>query len=706
MFVTRKTLLNSAIALCLAPAALADEVLPEEPLERITIRGEYRQIPINQAATSVSVLGRETIEERAAVHIEDVLNAIPNVNFSGGTSRARFIQIRGIGERSQFVDPINPSVGLLIDGINYSGLGQAAQLFDISQVEVYRGPQSGRFGADGLAGMMVMETTRPGKELSGIWELGVGNYDELKGGVAVGGSLGALGQARVSIYQHSDDGFTNNIYLNRDDTQQRDELTARFNLYSDLGNDWQLRTTLHALNQDNGYDAFSLDNNRNTLSDQPGEDDLSSNAARFALSYTGLQHSELQLSYSTLSADSTYSYDEDWSYVGIAPGWEYSSFDSYVRDRRDHTLEARWLSTAPMDFAGVPTDWVLGLYGYQRDEDLRRDFFNWDLYTQATFLSSYESDHTAIYGELTQHLSSSWQLVTGLRAERYENDYADSNGITAQPEDTMWGGRISLSYMPDNNSLWYTTLARGYKPGGVNGAALGKAKDQQLSEIEDFLLARATFAPELLSSLEVGYKFNSDDDRLVLRSALFYHSRDDVQLKSWINRQQSFVGYIENAASGEAMGAEVELSYQVSEPLRSFVNLGLLNTEIEGFVTEDGMDMSGRDQAHAPNYQVNAGFDYQLTETLQLTVQADAKDSFYYSNSHNQESDSMVLLHANLAWQLNNWQLSLWARNLTDEEYGIRGFYFGNDPRIGYEPELFEQFGEPRRFGVTASFRF
>ena len=151
---------------------LVASLATEDSIERITVQGQYRSTYVNEAPTSVSVMTRDAIDERHGTHMEEVLNRIPNLNFSSGSSRARFIQIRGVGERSQFVDPINPSVGILVDGINYSGLGQAAQLFDISQVEVYRGPQSGRFGADGMAGMLVLDSTQPNSQFAGMWQLG------------------------------------------------------------------------------------------------------------------------------------------------------------------------------------------------------------------------------------------------------------------------------------------------------------------------------------------------------------------------------------------------------------------------------------------------------------------------------------------------------------------------------------------------------
>src|SRR3569833_693737 len=85
-------------------------------------------------------------------HFEDVLAQVPNLNWAGGTARPRYFQIRGIGEREQYEGEPNPSVGFLIDDVDFSGIGMAASLFDVSQVEVLRGPQGSRLGANARAG--------------------------------------------------------------------------------------------------------------------------------------------------------------------------------------------------------------------------------------------------------------------------------------------------------------------------------------------------------------------------------------------------------------------------------------------------------------------------------------------------------------------------------------------------------------------------
>jgi iron complex outermembrane receptor protein len=107
---------------------------------------------------SVTVMGGDTLREAGVQHLQDVLGLVPNLNWASGSSRPRYFQLRGIGENDQWQGAPNPSVGFLIDGMDFSGVGMAATLFDVEQVEVLRGPQGAIHGANALAGLINVRT--------------------------------------------------------------------------------------------------------------------------------------------------------------------------------------------------------------------------------------------------------------------------------------------------------------------------------------------------------------------------------------------------------------------------------------------------------------------------------------------------------------------------------------------------------------------
>lgn len=178
------------------------------------------------APVSASVLTDQLQRRRGAVHLQDVITLAPNLSSSAGASRNRFFQIRGIGERSQFVEPINPSVGILLDGIDLSGAGGALTLYDLNQVEVLRGPQGTLMGANALAGMIALQS-QPAESSVRAVDLGVERYDGRRIGVRLGGPLSNDLAARLAVQHYESDGYIDNDWLKRDDTNSREELTAR-----------------------------------------------------------------------------------------------------------------------------------------------------------------------------------------------------------------------------------------------------------------------------------------------------------------------------------------------------------------------------------------------------------------------------------------------------------------------------------------------
>lgn len=666
--------------------AVADEVT----LDPIVVSSDFREKKLSQTSNSVTVIGEEEIADKASEPFIEVLSSTPNVNFTAGASKAKYIQIRGIGERSQFETPINPSVGIMIDGIDFSHATLGATLFDVQQVEVLKGPQGTTFGANGLAGVVSLQSNEPTKETEGHIEATVGNYNTKAFGAAVGGTLiddTLLG--RFSIYKNSSDGFMKNSYLDRDDTNNIDELTAKAQLRWFISDQHTIDLNLIHVNIDNGYDAFTLDNSRDSHSDQPGQDTQKTNA--FALKST-YEFDKMRLisKISHSSSDMTYSYDEDWSYVGEfdASLWPYMGFDEYNREQKQTDIDVRLISNENGRIFGGKTDWTIGAYAKKFDEKLDR-YHPTDYGAELYFDSSYKSKNIALYTQLDTHINEKFTFVSGLRVEKWDAEYSDSHDVNIDNDEVMVGGKIGVNYQYSDTRLYYATLSRGYKPGGVNAGTTLSEEDK-------------TFATETLWNLDAGLNSSHFDNRLKSRLNLFYGKRKDMQVKLYQEDTHSFTDYLSNAAKGSYYGLESQLDYYPNDVLHLFSSIGLLRAEFDEYTAE----LEGRTPAQSPEYQYNVGLDYTFLENWMLKTNVEGKGSYYFSNTHDQKSDAYALWNASLSYNTDNWVASLWVRNITDEEYYVRGFYFPNDPGNGYVPELYTQKGAPRTIGLTVSYDF
>ena len=86
-------------------------------------------------------------------------------------------------------------------------------------------------------------------------------------------------------------------------------------------------------------------------------------------------------------------------------------------------------------------------------------------------------------------------------------------------------------------------------------------------------------------------------------------------------------------------------------------------------------------------------------------IDVTARDAFYFDVSHNQRSKAFELLNMRVGYESESWTASIWARNLFDKNYAVRGFYFGNEPP-DFPDTLYTRSGDPRQIGVTVEKRF
>ena len=679
-----------------------------ETIEEIVVKGSWRQISAEQEDSSVVFLNSEDIKVQSMKHFEQLSFLVPNLNFAASDSRARYFQIRGIGERSGYQGTPNSSVGFLIDDIDYSGQGGIATTFDVDQIEVYRGPQGSRIGANALAGLIYIQTKDPTENFEGTSELTLGSYGIKSAGIAFGGPLNKNKNVtyRLALRKDKADGFRKNLYLKRSDTSRKNESTSRLKVNWQLSNETKIKFLISQVDLDDPADIWTIDGSLNTLSDRPGMDSQKTNSYGMKV-FHAFNGFELQSFTSATDTDVVFSYDADWGNANSHAPYTYDYFSETLRDRKSFNQEFRAVSNAADFLKNNLMEWVVGAnYLELKESNLKNDdglygdpSDPFGPYVSVSSSSSrYKSSNISVFSNLDYLLSPSLKFSLGLRWEEWEADYSDSLKESFNPSDQMSGGKLSLIKNMPNGSNIYGSLARGYKQGGFNlGVGLvANSKNKNLS-----------YDPEFLTNYEIGINTKLLDSKMNLNGVVFYSDREDQQVLISTQTDPSdpntFSFLTQNAAEGVNYGLELNMDMAINESLEAFLNLGILKTKIKNW--QSRKDLEGRAQAHAPERNFALGLNWRPTMNTYLAVDFTGNSSFYYSDSHNNKSKSYTLTNLNLGYVKDNWNYELWARNIFDEHYSVRGFYFGNEAP-NFIDKLYERHGDPRYIGVSIRYDF
>lgn len=168
------------------PAAPASAVVADtQELADIVVTAQKRPESLQKTPISISVLNAQGLEDRHVVSLVDLGDgSIPGLKVAPFYSRnsALIVNIRGVGVLSDGNQPArDQGVGVYIDGVylgRAQGLGTA--LFDISSIEVLKGPQGTLFGRNTEGGAVSITTKRPSGEFHLNAIAGIGNYGSYK----------------------------------------------------------------------------------------------------------------------------------------------------------------------------------------------------------------------------------------------------------------------------------------------------------------------------------------------------------------------------------------------------------------------------------------------------------------------------------------------------------------------------------------------
>jgi len=682
--------------------------------EEIIVHAGLTDESLQKVTASISVITADHIRESAAGHFQTLIDQIPNLNWAGGTSRPRYFQIRGIGERSHYFGEGAPnfSVGFVMDDMDLSGLGMLGQLYDLDQIEIFKGPQSSVYGSNAMAGLISMRSTDPTDhfEMRISTSFGSDNHYGASSVINVN-FMKNMNMRFTGVYNYSD-GFRENVSLKMTDSNKREEAFSRMKLSFDPNNQISILATLIYSKLDNGYDAWAPDNNTDfkTYSNDKGEDSqktygysLRANFEAFKnlciTSITSFTKTDLVHGYDGDWADSTY-WHENHDFDPAVEGWAYEFYDKNERNRANLTQEIR-LSMGSIILGGYLKHLI--------EQDEAKGYLFGGVATDA--ISHYDFQATAGYAQYGLDLTSSLKLKANVRFENnsiiYEgssqgfNDYWEK--ISLPPihfniVHSMLGYRAVLHYLKDKYTSFYGSVSQGYKSGGVN-------QQPYLSDIS------RPYEPEFIQNFEIGLKHVTDKYRTQL--SVFYGRRKDQQVS--VSSQQvegdpnSFLYYTGNTGSGTIQGFEWENMLNVSSNFSMDASLGYLKTWVDKFIylASEGVETSGgdREAAMSPIITGSLRLNYSNDSGIFGSVRSSYKSGYFYSDSHNEKAKPYTLINLVLGKTFGKTTAKIWIRNAFDVRFSTRGFYFGLIPP-NYPDQLWKSYGDPREIGVSMDYKF
>ena len=685
----------------LDPVSATDQTVKLDP---VRVTADLWEAPLARIPASVSVYDDTALRTGAVRHFGDLVDQIPNLTWTGGTSRPRYLQIRGIGENSQFEgETPDSAVRFLVDDFDFTGLGTIGSAFDVQQVEVLRGPQAGAFGANAAGGVVRLVTNAPTPFWTGRAEATIGGDALRTGSFAVGGPLVSARpdelMMRFAIQQSDSDGFRRNLTLNRA-TDARDEFTARLRLTWNPNKLWRWDAALLAADFDNGYDEFALDNNgRHTFSDQPGVDTQQSLAGSLRGVYRGWDNVRLTSVTSVARSRSRYAYDDDWTAAS------YMGFSDLHRLRWVVNEELR-LDSEPGRASGAVDRWTLGAFYSGIDETTR--YTDSDPDNLRGLKTAYHSTNTALFGQASHDFSPQTRLTGGLRLEQVDLDgnglktrFRAGRGTFDAPvrtapsfSDTLIGGKLTLEHDLNDHEIVFASITRGYKAGGIN-------VDARIDVTADPL----TYATETLWNWESGLRGHWLDQQLTGEVTAFYLQRENTQVRDSAGFGGNYRFFTDNGDRAHVYGLEAAGSYALSKDWSVRGSLALMKSELAAFVLANGNPGGGRELANAPHYGYTLGTRYGAESGFFASAELVGRGEQFDSNNQNEARRAFRVVNATLGYVWNRWTLTLWGKNILNEEYDKRVYFFGNaDP--DYIETRYEDRADPRQVGVTAGYRF
>jgi len=255
-------------------------------------------------------------------------------------------------------------------------------------------------------------------------------------------------------------------------------------------------------------------------------------------------------------------------------------------------------------------------------------------------------------------------------SQPYGSRTGTRGAVVSQLDEDNIAWRLALNWEVNDDVLLFGSVSKGAKAGGapVNTASLSV---QNLPARQEQLLA-----------YELGVKAGLFERRVQANISAFYYDYTDKQMSTYNpDPLYTALARLQNLPNSFAYGLDGEVTWRVTDNLTAIGAATFLHTEIQDFVGTNGAglpeDYDGKPFLYSPEFlgSMTLLYERELSETLGLKATLNGR--YQKESQADLEGNPLFaipsygVLNANIGINAldGRWDLTAWARNLTDEYY-------------------------------------
>lgn len=646
-------------------------------VEEVIVTAQRRSENIQNVPVSINALSESQIQALGIKNSTDIGQVTPNVTMAlpDGAGNQPLISIRGIGINDYDTNNAGPN-GVYLDDVYISApAAQTFGVFDLSQIEVLKGPQGTLYGRNTSGGALVFTSNKPTDDLEADFHVEYSTFNTVQVESAVSGQIAPNLDGRIAFVVNESDGYMHNSLTDQPASGSNNQAVHLQLLYTPTDN---LKISFNSVT---GYVDNLPTEYRHIGVFVPGtENTPNPTICSVAQAYAG--NCVDLFGYGTPKGfyDGSFSRSEDLRVLNLIDSFrvDYSlgaitltSITAFEYSKKyfpedsdggpDDLLQATYgvkSATYTQEFRAAESqkdyNWVAGLYYLH--ENLNQDqplslFYNGDSFGGFGILpgpgafdgiaeigtdkSTQITDSAAMYGQGDYNYDN-FTLTLGARytyekkkfsyfgAAQFEDDGVGNYGpltdaITASEGQTAsnFTWRAALAYHFTDRILGYASAATGFKSGDFNGSFLSNVPEQAALQLKPV-------APEHVTAYEVGVKSSFPESRLTVNGALFYNQYNNEQVFAnvpelinlpGVGPTQEDTEILTNAQSAHTEGVELQVTAAPIDRLKIDLQGAWLDAQIDhaGITEVAGtVPLDGKQLANAPRFSFSGIIEYKI----------------------------------------------------------------------------------------------